>query len=469
MTSGLPYDDVWGAVTFGYSDAELERLLAEGLSFSGAPGERYRYSNLGFALLGKIVEHVSGKPFERYVASEIFGPLGMSSSGYVTGGLPVDRMATGYYREGTELLPEPTPSDGVFAPAGGVYTSLNDLARYAAFQLAAYPPRNAPEIGPVRRSTLREMHTGQAWGRWAEDEPVVKRTPEGALHLAAFSYGLGWATNTTWSVRRHGPARRIRARLLRLRATRATARLRGHHPIHHDQPRTCSHLREAHRPPPRRRRARIQAASRSARARHARETVLQLLRAWDPELAARTFDPNTLRYSFVRHLREDWERLGRDHGACRAEGDVLALSQSHARFRLACERGALDFVAYLTPAASPVVQFVEWKQELPVTEKERARAARSWRRSRKPRSPGTRLDPRADRRALERRLARLHGTYGSCQLDHPAWNNGKGEATFRLRCAEKPLDLTLRLDPESSRVLDVSGAPPRSFGAVCAE
>ena len=38
-----------------------------------------------------------------------------------------------------------------------------DYARYAAYQLSAYPPRDDPETGPVRRSTLREMHEGQRW------------------------------------------------------------------------------------------------------------------------------------------------------------------------------------------------------------------------------------------------------------------------------------------------------------------
>jgi CubicO group peptidase (beta-lactamase class C family) len=197
MTSGLGYDDLWGAVTFGFSDEELSELLARRPTFGGAPGERYRYSNLGYALLGKIVERASGRRFEDYVKSEIFRPLGMTSSGYVTSGMPRDRSAVGYYGDAERLVPEPVPSDGVFAAAGGAYTSLHDLARYAAFQLAAYPPRDDPETGAVRRSTLREMHQGRAWARWADDLPVLTRTPDGAPSLSAASYGLGWAQNSS--------------------------------------------------------------------------------------------------------------------------------------------------------------------------------------------------------------------------------------------------------------------------------
>jgi hypothetical protein len=95
-----------------------------------------------FALLGKIVEAASGRPFAEFVAHEVFAPLGMKSSGYVTGPIPRERMAIGYFKEGDRFVSEPVESDGVFAPAGGVYTSANDLARYAAYHLAAYPPRD---------------------------------------------------------------------------------------------------------------------------------------------------------------------------------------------------------------------------------------------------------------------------------------------------------------------------------------
>lgn len=165
MTSGLPYDDLWGAVTFGYDDAKLERSIARGISFAGAPGERYRYSNLGYALLGQIVERVSGLGFEEFLAKEVFAPLGMRSTGYVTGDVPRADMAVGYYRDGARLVAEPVESDRVFAPAGGVVTTISDLARYAAFQLSAYPPRHEPETGTVRRSTLRLSRgsDGPAW------------------------------------------------------------------------------------------------------------------------------------------------------------------------------------------------------------------------------------------------------------------------------------------------------------------
>ena len=54
----------------------------------------------------------------------------------------------------------PAESLGVMETSGGLYTSLNDLARYLSFQLAAWPPRDDPETGPLKRSSVREMQQG---------------------------------------------------------------------------------------------------------------------------------------------------------------------------------------------------------------------------------------------------------------------------------------------------------------------
>lgn len=173
MAAGLQYDDLWGAVSFGLDDAEFSRLLAEGPSFVTTPGTSYGYSNLGYALLGKLVESVSGSRFTDYVSANVLRPLGMSSSVWNESKVPPARLARGYRWEGEQLLPEETAFETSFEAAGGLYTSLRDYARFLSFNLAAYPPRDDPETGPVRRSTLREMHEGQRWSRQNyRDAPV---------------------------------------------------------------------------------------------------------------------------------------------------------------------------------------------------------------------------------------------------------------------------------------------------------
>jgi CubicO group peptidase (beta-lactamase class C family) len=470
MTSGLPYDDMWGAVTFGQSDVELAQLLEQGPSLAGAPGKQYQYSNLGFALLGKIVEAVSGQPFAEFVAHDVFVPLGMNSSAYVTGPIPRERMAVGYFKEGERLVPEPVDSDGVFAPAGGAYATVNDLARYAAYHLAAYPPRDDPEMGPVRRSTLREMHAGQAWARWGDDVPVLRRLPTGAPSLTVSSYGLGWIQNTTclaegvvqhfgfepgyWASIRLLPAQGIGI------VTLSTTGNLGQNQTFESVLELFRNEGVLDRGP----------APPSPALASARDTIVQLLSGWDSELVERTFDPLTRRYSFVRGFRADIETITRDHGRCRAEGDILSLSATHGRFRVSCERGAIDVVAFLTPRPKPLIQTLELRRQMPVTESDRAMAEKLVTSlARNSRFPGNALASGVDSRTIEKRIARLRSTYGDCLLEKPLWNNGAGEASFRLRCSEAPLELSLRLDPKTSLLVDFSGARPRAFGAVCAE
>jgi hypothetical protein len=469
MTSGFGYDDLWGAVSFGKTNAELTAHLARGVSFAGATGERYHYSNLGFALLGRIVASVSGKSFEQYLASDVFAPLGLTSTGYVTGKLPSDRLATGYYRDGEQLVPEKIDSDGVFAPAGGVYTTPRDLARYAAFQLAAYPPRDDAETGPVRRSTLREMHAGQAWARFADDLPILKRNPDGSPALTAMSYGLGWAQNTScvaegmvqhggyepgyWAVIRLLPRQRLG--IVALSTTEAIGKVSTFE-------QTVALLREGGVFD-----AALPVASAALVA--ARDSVGRLLTKWEPELAARTFDPQSLTFSFLRNLRPDFERMSREHGACHPEGEIVAMGLTQGRFRLTCERGSIDFIAYLTPGVPPVLQTVEYHQNLPVTNTELAAASIFTAALNGNPIPVDATLPGADRAAIETRLARLHGSYGSCELEQALSDNAQGQASFRLRCAGGTLELSLSFDRKTSLVSDVSGAQPREYGAPCAE
>jgi CubicO group peptidase (beta-lactamase class C family) len=93
--SGLPYDDYWGGDSFGMTDPELTRFLQAGVRLSHAPGAVYAYSNLGYALLGRIVARVSGVSFRDYVSQNILRPLGMRSSVWDAAQVPPDRLATG--------------------------------------------------------------------------------------------------------------------------------------------------------------------------------------------------------------------------------------------------------------------------------------------------------------------------------------------------------------------------------------
>src|SRR5262249_20800631 len=70
---------------------------------------------------------------------------------------------------------------------GGLFTTINDFARYMAFLLSAFPPRDDAEIGPVRRSSLREMM--HPWNtRYVTS---LRVTPDAPAWVQSDSYGFG--------------------------------------------------------------------------------------------------------------------------------------------------------------------------------------------------------------------------------------------------------------------------------------
>jgi len=81
---------------------------------------------------------------------------------------------------------------GAYGSIGGLITSLHDLARYASFHLSAWPPRSGPDTGPVRRSTVREMHV-PAMPRLDANARDADGTPCPAL--VGYGYGLGVRTD----------------------------------------------------------------------------------------------------------------------------------------------------------------------------------------------------------------------------------------------------------------------------------
>ena len=114
-------------------DMIVERAMNGDLKFD--VGERYFYSNAGYSLLGVIVEIVSGQSYEVYLAETLFGPAGMSDTGYRLPDWPAKRMAVGY--EGGErwgtLLEKRWDTDGPYwnlRANGGVLSTVGDMHRW---------------------------------------------------------------------------------------------------------------------------------------------------------------------------------------------------------------------------------------------------------------------------------------------------------------------------------------------------
>ena len=196
-SAGFPEDNPWGDQQLSESEAELSRMLHDGIPFSNAPGVAYEYSNYGFAILGRIVSRVSGKAYDEYVSQNILKPLGMSATTLHPSKVAPNRLAIGYRWEDERWKEEPALPHGSFGAMGGMLTSIRDLSRYVSSFLDAWPPHDGPETGPVRRASLREMQ--QPW-RPASMRVVLDKSTS-ATHLTSTGYGYGLRVTQTCQYR----------------------------------------------------------------------------------------------------------------------------------------------------------------------------------------------------------------------------------------------------------------------------
>jgi CubicO group peptidase (beta-lactamase class C family) len=172
-TSGLPHDDP--VHFFWMTEAQLVADL-DATSLEFTPGSGTGYSNLGLSLAGVIISRTSGLSYRTYMRQQILEPMGMTESVWeakgasrpVAAGMSWDDEKRGFQPIREELVM------GAEEPAGGLYSNLNDMAKFAAFEMSAWPPRSDPESPPLSRSSLRESqqsagpgvpgHLGVAWG-----------------------------------------------------------------------------------------------------------------------------------------------------------------------------------------------------------------------------------------------------------------------------------------------------------------
>jgi CubicO group peptidase (beta-lactamase class C family) len=134
-TSGLiDYEDVMPADLQGQlHDIDVLHLLEGQDRTYFAPGSSYRYSNSGYALLALIVGKASGQDFASFLRQRIFLPLGMANTVALEEGRSVVvNRAYGYSQtDGRWQRTDQSPTSAVLGD-GGIYSSLEDLARWDA-------------------------------------------------------------------------------------------------------------------------------------------------------------------------------------------------------------------------------------------------------------------------------------------------------------------------------------------------
>ena len=187
MNAGVATDDAWADRHLDASAAELDRYFADGQTFAVAPGTAFEYSNLGYAMLGRVIANVTGRAFQRVITERIIEPLGLSDTVWVPEARHHD-VATGHRLvDGVPTVDGAPLGDGGFAAMGGLWSTIADLARWMTFFADAFPARDDADDGPLCRATRREMQ--QVWR--STPLKIVPVGDDGWLRAGPVGYGAG--------------------------------------------------------------------------------------------------------------------------------------------------------------------------------------------------------------------------------------------------------------------------------------
>jgi CubicO group peptidase (beta-lactamase class C family) len=438
--AGFPEDNPWGDQQLGVSDEMLTAWLKRGIPYSTAPDTEYEYSNYGFALAGRVIAKASGRSYREYVEKEILAPLGMKSSTFEASAVPADVRAVGYRRlPGGAYAVEPSLPHGAFGAMGGLLTSAQDLGKYVGYMLSAWPPRDAEEQGPVRRSSVREMQRV-----WRTSDFSVS----GPLRASAGGYGYGLRVSQDCRLHHivgHGgglpgfgsymswlPEYAVGVFAL---ANLTYSGPGGLMPEVYEAFRKTGGLEPRKLPV-------------TAELANARDGIVSLWKKWDDKQAESLAADNLFKDTPAATRREEIEKLKKNVGECRPSGEMDPENRLSARFRMKCERGSLDVVFTLAPTMPPSIQFLQFApvQELEPAAKaavvgvaeligsfseEKLKALAS--------ASGGLLEQQAEMQTAGDR-------FGKCTVGPTLRGDGRTAAMVRLECERGPVDVIVRLD-----------------------
>ncbi|WP_409427750.1 serine hydrolase domain-containing protein [Mycobacterium sp. SMC-11] len=143
----LSHQGPWG-LTEADKASGVHRALTAPLEFG--PGEIFHYSDIGFIILGVLVETMTGQPLDTYVQDNVFAPLGMADTRY----LPATKACGPHQVRGTAIALDARASQDGQCPVGSWSTDL--LARIAPTSHDEDTPENNPDFDQLLRGTVND-------------------------------------------------------------------------------------------------------------------------------------------------------------------------------------------------------------------------------------------------------------------------------------------------------------------------
>jgi CubicO group peptidase (beta-lactamase class C family) len=132
-TSGIPnFTSLadYNTIKLSARTADASVAAVHGKTLDFGPGEKMSYSNSGYLVLGAIIEKVSGQSYEKFVADNIFTPLGMTDSGYDSNTAIIKRRASGYIRTPAGYVNAGYIHMSIPHAAGALYSTTGDLLKW---------------------------------------------------------------------------------------------------------------------------------------------------------------------------------------------------------------------------------------------------------------------------------------------------------------------------------------------------
>jgi CubicO group peptidase (beta-lactamase class C family) len=163
MTAGLAREpDEVGPFWTGPVSAWDTKLLSAlpHTHYASSPGTEYSYSNIGYAILGAALARAAGQPYVEWERSHVFRPLGMERTRFEVDPTIESDLAVGYELDDDGALDDSTAARearegrGYKVPNGAIFTTVDDLARFVAFELSLGPD------SVLARSALDEAFGG---------------------------------------------------------------------------------------------------------------------------------------------------------------------------------------------------------------------------------------------------------------------------------------------------------------------
>jgi len=150
-----------------YHQTNLYQNLSA-LELKTAPGQKMFYSNMGYGLLGHLLESKAGKPYETLVREIICAPLAMSNTVIQLSAEQQARLSPGHDPKGNVV---PNWDFAVLAPAGAFRSTANDLLKFVEANLGTQPTDISKALALAQERHYKEMAGGIGLA-WQIVEPV---------------------------------------------------------------------------------------------------------------------------------------------------------------------------------------------------------------------------------------------------------------------------------------------------------